>query len=39
MYAKLWAASGTDYATLVDRLIALALDRHSEKQLLRTTAF
>ena len=32
MYAKLWAASGVDYATLVDRLIALAIERHADKQ-------
>ncbi|MEO8070519.1 MAG: D-alanine--D-alanine ligase family protein [Acidobacteriota bacterium] len=39
MFAKLWAASGIDYATLVDRLIALALERHADKQHLRTSAF
>jgi D-alanine-D-alanine ligase len=38
MYAKLWEASGVPYATLLDRLIALALERHSEKQALRTSA-
>ncbi|WP_129628154.1 D-alanine--D-alanine ligase family protein [Candidatus Oscillochloris fontis] len=27
MYAKMWAASGLDYATLLDRLIGLALER------------
>jgi len=32
MYSKLWAASGIDYPTLVDRLIALAVERHREKQ-------
>lgn len=37
MYAKLWAASGLDYPTLLDRLVALALDRHREKQQLRTS--
>jgi D-alanine-D-alanine ligase len=37
MYAKLWAASGLDYPTLLDRLIALALERHAEKQQLRTS--
>jgi D-alanine-D-alanine ligase len=37
MYSKLWAESGVDYATLLDRLIALALERHSEKQQLRTS--
>jgi D-alanine-D-alanine ligase len=37
MYAKLWAASGVTYPTLLDRLIRLALDRHAEKQRLRTS--
>jgi D-alanine-D-alanine ligase len=37
MYSKLWAASGVDYRTLLDRLIALALERHADKQLLRTS--
>ena len=39
MYAKLWAASGVDYATLVDRLITLAFDRHAAKQELKTSTF
>lgn len=39
MYAQMWAASGVDYATLVDRLITLAVDRHKEKQELRTSVF
>jgi D-alanine-D-alanine ligase len=37
MYSKLWAATGVDYATLLDRLIGLALERHVEKQHLRTS--
>jgi D-alanine-D-alanine ligase len=37
MYSKLWAATGVDYPTLLDRLIALALERHAEKQQLRTS--
>jgi D-alanine-D-alanine ligase len=37
MFAKLWAASGVDYPTLLDRLIALALERHADKQQLRTS--
>jgi len=37
MYAKLWAASGVEYADLLDRLIALALERHTDKQQLRTS--
>jgi D-alanine-D-alanine ligase len=36
-YPKLWAASGLPYAALVDRLISLALERHAEKQRLRTS--
>ncbi len=32
MYPKLWAASGVPYRDLIDRLIALALERHAEKQ-------
>jgi D-alanine-D-alanine ligase len=28
VYAKLWEASGLDYPTLCDRLVALALERH-----------
>ena len=38
MYSKLWAASGLDYAALLDRLIQLALERHAAKQGLRTSA-
>jgi D-alanine-D-alanine ligase len=37
MYSKLWAASGVDYPRLLDRLIGLALERHAEKQQLRTS--
>ena len=37
MFAKLWAASGVDYPALLDRLIALALERHGDKQQLRTS--
>ncbi len=39
MFSKLWAASGVDYPTLVDRLVTLALERHAEKRALRTSAF
>jgi D-alanine-D-alanine ligase len=39
MFAKLWAASGVDYPTLVDRLILLAVERHAEKQQTRVSAF
>ena len=38
MYSKLWEASGVSYGQLVDRLVALALERHSAKQGLRTSA-
>lgn len=38
MYPKLWEASGLGYAALLDRLIALARERHDEKQRLRTSA-
>ena len=37
MFAKLWAASGVSYPQLLDRLIALARERHNEKQQLRTS--
>jgi D-alanine-D-alanine ligase len=37
MYSKMWAASGMDYPALLDRLIALALERHAGKQQLRTS--
>jgi D-alanine-D-alanine ligase len=37
MYSKLWAASGITYPVRLDRLIALALERHAEKQQLRTS--
>jgi D-alanine-D-alanine ligase len=39
MYSKLWAASGVDYPTLVDRLVTLALERHAERRTLRTSMF
>jgi D-alanine-D-alanine ligase len=38
MYAKLWEASGLAYPRLLERLIDLALERHAEKQVLRTSA-
>jgi D-alanine-D-alanine ligase len=37
MYSKMWEASGLPYPALIDRLIALALERHAEKQQLRTS--
>jgi D-alanine-D-alanine ligase len=38
MFPKLWNATGVDYPTLVDRLIVLGLERHDERQRLRTSA-
>jgi D-alanine-D-alanine ligase len=32
MYPKLWAASGLEYADLIDRLIQLGLERHADKK-------
>ncbi|OFW15460.1 MAG: D-alanine--D-alanine ligase A [Acidobacteria bacterium RIFCSPLOWO2_12_FULL_66_10] len=37
MYAKMWEASGLPYPQMLDRLIALPIERHAEKQLLRTS--
>lgn len=37
MYPKMWEASGLPYSALLDRLITLALERHAEKQQLRTS--
>ncbi len=37
MYPKMWGASGLAYPDLIDRLITLALERHAEKQQLRTS--
>jgi D-alanine-D-alanine ligase len=39
MFSKLWEASGVTYPVLIDRLIALAVERHADKQRLRTSAF
>jgi D-alanine-D-alanine ligase len=38
MYSKMWAASGLAYPDLLDRLIALALERYTARQQLRTSA-
>jgi D-alanine-D-alanine ligase len=38
MYAKLWEATGLTYPQLLDRLVQLAVERHTEKQQLRTSA-
>jgi D-alanine-D-alanine ligase len=37
MYPKLWGASGLKYSKLIDRLIALAMERQAEKQQTRFT--
>ncbi|HET9532039.1 MAG TPA: D-alanine--D-alanine ligase [Blastocatellia bacterium] len=31
MYAKMWEASGISYTELIDRLIALAIERHTDR--------
>ena len=38
MYSKMWEASGVSYSALVDQLIQLGLERHGEKQKLKTSA-
>jgi D-alanine-D-alanine ligase len=38
MYSKMWEASGVAYSALVDRLIQLGIERHREKQRLKTSA-
>ena len=37
MYPKLWEASGLPYSQLLDKLIELAIERHEEKEQLKTT--
>jgi D-alanine-D-alanine ligase len=37
MYPKMWQASGLAYPDLIDRLLTLALERHGEKQQLKTS--
>ena len=37
MYPKLWAASGVNYGKLLDRLIALGMERFKERQATKTT--
>jgi D-alanine-D-alanine ligase len=37
MYPQMWEASGLPYPDLLDRLIQLAIERHSQKQQLRTS--
>jgi len=37
MFSQLWGATGVDYPALLDRLIQLAIERHAEKQRLKTS--
>jgi D-alanine-D-alanine ligase len=37
MYPKMWEASGTGFSALLDRLIALALERHERKKATKFT--
>jgi D-alanine-D-alanine ligase len=37
MYPKLWEASGLPYPALLDKLISLAIERHREKNSLKTS--
>ena len=37
MYPKLWAASGLPYTQLLDRLIELAIERHTDRQRNKTS--
>lgn len=39
MYPKLWEHSGLPYSALLDRLIELALEKHRERQALRTSIY
>ena len=39
MYPKLWEATGIPYDELVERLVALALERHDEKSRSQTSFF
>jgi len=39
MYPKLWQASGVSYTQLIDRLIQLAMQEHSDKNNLRATGY
>jgi D-alanine-D-alanine ligase len=37
MYPKMWEASGIAFGALIDRLIALALERHAARKATRYT--
>jgi len=36
MYPKLWEATGLKYSILLDKLITLAIDRHTKKLEIKT---
>jgi D-alanine-D-alanine ligase len=36
MYPKLWEATGLSYSELIDKLVDLAIERHKEKQTIKT---
>jgi D-alanine-D-alanine ligase len=36
-YPKMWAATGLSYTKMLDRLITLALERHQEKAMNKST--
>lgn len=37
MYPKMWEASGLSYSKLIDKLIALAIERHAKEKKLKTS--
>jgi D-alanine-D-alanine ligase len=37
MYPKMWEATGLSYPDLLDRLITLAIERHRDRQMLKTS--
>jgi D-alanine-D-alanine ligase len=37
MYPKMWEATGLPYPALIDRLLTLAIERHQQKQQLKTS--
>lgn len=37
MYPKMWEASGLSYSKLIDKLIALAIERHTKEKKLKTS--
>jgi len=39
MYPKLWEVSGISYSELINRLIELAIDRHEQDQLLKSSVW